>query len=70
MLSRNEIITNFSLVFVYWQIKREISTMKLIKHPNVTQMFEVISSIFILSKKKITGVFVMIVIVAFKKKKM
>lgn len=25
----------------YWQIKREISTMKLIKHPNVLKLFEV-----------------------------
>jgi serine/threonine protein kinase len=32
----------FSLCwFYYLQIKREISTMKLVKHPNIVQIFEV-----------------------------
>lgn len=31
-----------------YQIKREISTMKLIKHPNVINIYEVLCSFFIL----------------------
>jgi serine/threonine protein kinase len=35
---------NDNLIFHFYQIKREISTMKLIKHPNVVQLHEVMAS--------------------------
>lgn len=35
-------IVNDNLIFHFYQIKREISTMKLIKHPNVVQLHEVL----------------------------
>jgi hypothetical protein len=37
-------VTDF--VLSHMQIKREICTMKLIKHPNVVQLYEVILQLF------------------------
>ncbi|PWZ43854.1 CBL-interacting protein kinase 9 [Zea mays] len=35
---------NINHLLLFFQIKREISTMKLIKHPNVVQLHEVMAS--------------------------